>query len=120
MLVVFKAGAPPDSGEGGNVVDGVYDLTAATIYQSSPTTEQFFERETIRISGGGTHLEVVTDGTVGGSSLAESIAPAGAALDPTTTCPLDQGRSFGPNYTATPGQFVLVNGLYVDVYAMRP
>ena len=119
MLTVFKAGPPPDSGYGGSLVDGNYDLTSTTIYQSTPTTEEFYTRETIRISQQGTYLEMVNEGSSGSHSLAESLAPAGAALNPTTTCPLGESRSFGPNYTATPGQFSLVNGLYVKTYALR-
>jgi hypothetical protein len=119
VLTVFKAGAPPDSGYGGTIVDGIYDLTARTIYQSSPTQEQFFARASIRISVQGTHVEVVKEGSSGEIyPLIASLAPAGAALNPTTLCP-DEGRSFGPNYTATPGHFTLVNGLYVEEFALR-
>jgi hypothetical protein len=117
VLTVFKAGPPPDLGQGGTIVDGVYDLVQTTIYQSAPTSEQFFDRETIRISGGATRLDYVTESDC--SAITESIAPVGASLNPTTTCPGPE-VSVGPNYTATPGQFIEVNGLYVNVFMLRP
>ena len=68
----------------------------------------------------GTRVEVVKESVPGATyTLVESLAPAGAALNPTTLCPDDQGRSFGPNYTATSGHFTLVNGLFVEEYALR-
>lgn len=60
--------------------DGLYDLTSTTIYQSSPATQLFYLRETLRISQQGTFLEVVNDGLSGVHALAETIAPAGALL----------------------------------------
>lgn len=119
VVTVFAAGAPPDVAAGGALEDGLYDLTSVTIYQSTPTNQGFQTRETLRISQQGTYLEVVNDGTSGMTTLAESIAPSGPALNPTTTCPLGAGRSFGPNYTATPGHFTLINGLYVKTYVLR-
>jgi hypothetical protein len=118
VLSVFAAGPPPDLGQGGTIVDGVYNLTATTIYQSSPTTQQFFDRETIRISGGATRIEYVSASA--GAWITETIAPAGASLNPTTICPGPQ-QSVGPFYTATADQFTLVNGLYVKVFTrVRP
>jgi hypothetical protein len=117
VLSVFEAGPPPNLGQGGTIVDGVYDLVQDTIYESAPTSAQYFDSETIRISEGGTRLDYVSAST--GSRITESLAPAGASLNPTTICP-GPGLSVGPYYTATPGQFVVVNGLYVSVFAMRP
>jgi hypothetical protein len=114
VRIVFLSGAPPDLGKGGTIVDGVYNLIQSTIYQSMPTTQAFIDRETIRISQGGRHLEYVTASN--GFTMAESIAPEGASLNPTTLCP-GPGVSVGPYYTATPNAFVVVNGLYVKVFA---
>jgi hypothetical protein len=114
VRLVFLSGAPPDLGKGGTIVDGVYNLIQSTIYQSMPTSQTFIDRETIRISQGGSHLEYVTGSN--GSTIAESIAPGGAALNPTTLCP-GPGVSVGPYYTATPNAFVVVNGLYIKVFA---
>jgi hypothetical protein len=98
-------------------VDGIYDLVATTIYQSAPTTDVYHERESIRISGGGTMLEYATCDPA--AALAESIAPSGASLNAAVTCG-GPGRLFGPDYTATPGHFELVNGLYTSLFALRP
>jgi hypothetical protein len=117
VLTVFSAGDPPDTGQGGTIVDGIYDLTATTIYKSSPTTQQFFDRETIRISGGGTRLEYVSESS--GSLIVENLAPSGSSLNATVTCPIGQGVGVGPNYTATADQFFVVNGLYVDAFTLR-
>jgi hypothetical protein len=116
ILTVFMAGPPPDLGQGGTIVDGTYDLVATTIYQSEPTTDRYYERASIRISGGATRIENVNSSA---DPLVETIVPEAASLNPTTTCG-GSGRSFGPYYTATPGQFELVNGLYTELYTLRP
>jgi hypothetical protein len=117
VRTVFKAGPPPDLGQGGAIADGTYDLVQTTIYQSTPTDEVFTDRQAIRISGGATRLEYVS--ATYGARLSESIAPAGASLNPRTLCPGGDQVSFGPYYTASADTFTLVNGLYVKVFARR-
>ena len=117
VLIDFKSGPPPDNGFGGAIVDGTYDILSSTIYQSTPTTDQYWVQSTIRISGGGTRLEVAV---AGGTDLTETLAPSGNALNYMVVCPPNaSGIGFGPNYTATGDTFAEVNGLYVQVFKLR-
>jgi hypothetical protein len=117
VLVVFEAGPPPNLGLGGTLADGIYDLSATTIYQSQPTTQQFYGQESIRITGRATLLEYVS--SIAATAISETIAPAGAALNPTTTCHVGTGQQVGPNYTTTADEVSIVNGLHVDVFTRR-
>jgi hypothetical protein len=119
VLVGFEAGPPPTTGMGGTLVDGTYDLTATTIYQSSPTTQPYYARESLRISGAATLIEYVS-AVDGPTSIAGTIAPSGPSLGSTTTCPAGGGQLIGPNYSATSNQVTIVNGLYTKVFTKRP
>jgi hypothetical protein len=119
VLIAFEAGPPPTSGLGGTLVDGTYDLTATTIYQSSPSTQPYYARESLRISGAATLIEYVS-AVDGPTSVAGTIAPSGASLGSITTCPAGGGQLIGPNYSATSNQVTIVNGLYTKVFTKRP
>jgi hypothetical protein len=113
------AGPPPDLGQGGALADATYDLTSFTYYNGAggPGVQ---DSETVRISGGGTKLEYVSSFYKFGMVI--SLAPSGVTLHDTVLCPADEpnfNMFVGPNYTATPGQFVSVGPGYVKVFAQR-
>ncbi|MGH7438594.1 MAG: hypothetical protein ACRENE_23140 [Polyangiaceae bacterium] len=85
---------------------------------STPTPGS--EQETIRISGGGTRLEdqsndflgISTDTQYDGHGLVLALAPSGSALNGVAECPQDPTWNdffIGPDYTATPSQFISVS-----------
>jgi hypothetical protein len=116
VRLVFKAGPPPDLGQGGWITDGDYDLVEVTIYQSAPTNDVFTDRESIRISYKGQRLEYVTASD--GFTISESIGPRGKWLNPITLCPGSE-VSVGPYFTATPDKITIFNELYVKVFTRR-
>jgi hypothetical protein len=141
----FVQGPSPDLGLGGSIADGVYDLTAFIRYDSSATQTVGFdgeggsgttqtagsERETIRISGGGTRLEYQSNDFLGGSTdlqynghgLVLTLAPSGSALNDVAVCPHDptyEDFFIGRYYTATPLQFISIDSGYRKVFQRRP
>jgi hypothetical protein len=106
-------------------VDGVYDLTEFTYYNSGGAVSRVTDRETIRISGGGTRLEYQADHalSIAGWGMVISLAPSGSALNDTVICPPNEpwfNMFVGPYYTATPGQFVGSGTGYAKVFTLRP
>jgi hypothetical protein len=122
VTMTSSAGPPPDF-LGGPLVDGVYDMTEFTYYNGAGGGGT--ERETIRISGGGTQLEYQADHSLSsaGWGMVISIAPSAARLNDKVICPANEpwfNMFAGPSYTAVPGQFVAGNPYYVKVYRQRP
>jgi hypothetical protein len=116
--VRFNSGErPPDEfGEGGTIVDGVYDLAGTDVYRSTnaePTTS----RIVIRISGRGTNLEWVTEGV----AFVRTLSTRGAEIEQVETC--RSSASLQPpvreGYTATPMTLTLSNPLAVQRFARR-
>jgi hypothetical protein len=125
VLTTNQAGPPP-AAQGGAIVDGVYDLTEFTYYNSGGGGSGWMpERETIRISSGGTRLEYQADHalSISGYGMVINMAPAKTALNDTVVCPPNEpyyNMFVGPWYTATLGQFVSVGSGYVKVFVKRP
>ena len=138
-------GLSPDLGLGGSIGDGVYDLTALIRYNSSASQTVTFdgegdsgttptagsERETIRISEGGTRLEYQSNDFLGGSTdpqynghgLVLTLAPSDSALNDVAVCPHDPNYEdffIGPYYTATPSRFISIDSGYRKVFQRRP
>jgi hypothetical protein len=136
ILTAYEQGPPPNLGEGGTIVDGVYDLVQNTIYGSTtPTSNPCCTRETIRIWGGGTVFDSVTCSAGGACEWATQLfMPIGEPMGELfATCPgiADAGNPIGPRYAATPvsgdslaivitpppySQFL---GVDVEVFALR-
>jgi hypothetical protein len=115
----MEARPAEETGVGGEIADGVYDLTVidyfGTARQSgSPITA------TIRISNGGTRMESVTRYEEGGGSVSaevRTLAPLGTEVTEIWTCPV-----WGPNtegYSATSTRFMLSNPMTVNRYVRR-
>jgi len=121
VVTTTEASGPAPQGQGGTLEDGIYDLVSMAYYNAAGATDTP-DRETIRISGGGTRLEYISGQY--GFSIALAIAPANGVLNDTEVCPADKSylnMFVGPEYTATPGQFVTGNGKsYLKVFSKRP
>jgi len=109
-------------GVGGQLADGVYDLSVIDYYVTSLPPADWRApaiTSTVRISNAGTRMEAVTWYEQGNVVTAEArtLAPAGTQVTETWTCPI-----WGPNtegYSATPDRFMLSNPMTVNRYVRR-
>ena len=106
-------------GVGGELADGVYDLSVIDYYGTARSGTAPAITGTVRISNGGTRMEAVTWYEQGNVVTAEvrTLAPAGTQVTETGTCPIR-----GPNtedYSATPTRFMLSNPMTVSRYVRR-